>query len=256
MLIYQQIAADLRSAITSGQHPPGTALPTIADLMRRYDVARGTVREALRVLAVEGLVTTVRGSGTIVRKPPLRMPRRQYTLALQPGSRLGPWQIACIEAGAVPRVEMIAIERKPAPTDIAETLGIAVDDEVVCRRRHMYADDDLIQIHEWWAPTTLTAGSRLEGDAVVTGGVYSEWLRIGHEPAEIDETISVRMPTPEEASLMGDASAPVMLIERVTRDGSGTTLELLRVIASDRVQVAYEGMPLKPTSRKPPADGE
>lgn len=256
MLIYQQIAADLRSSIASGDFPPGAALPKIADLMRRYNVARGTVREALRVLTSEGLVTTVRGSGTIVRKPPLRMPRRQYTLGLQSGSRLGPWQIACIEAGVVPRAEMVGVERTSAPADIAELLKIAAGDDVIRRRRHMYGDDDLVQIHEWWAPVSLTAGSQLESDDIVTGGTYSEWLRVGREPKEIDETISVRMPTPDEANLMGDPGAPVMCIRRVTRDRSGTPLEVLEIVASDRVHVAYEAMPLVPTSRDPRQAGD
>src|SRR5436190_4022839 len=46
----------LRSAITSGQYEPGDHLGEV-DLAARLGISRGTVREALRHLEQEGLVT-------------------------------------------------------------------------------------------------------------------------------------------------------------------------------------------------------
>ena len=41
-----------------GVHPPGGRLPTEADLCRRFEVSRATVRSALKELDVLGLVHT------------------------------------------------------------------------------------------------------------------------------------------------------------------------------------------------------
>jgi DNA-binding GntR family transcriptional regulator len=64
---YMQIADDLRAAIRTGQLAPGDQLPSTTDLSERYDVARMTVRSALRVLRDEGLVVARQGKGIFVR---------------------------------------------------------------------------------------------------------------------------------------------------------------------------------------------
>lgn len=63
---YMQVAHDLRQAIASGRYLPGTQMPTENDLCEVYKVSRFTVREALRTLQEDGLISRKRGSGTIV----------------------------------------------------------------------------------------------------------------------------------------------------------------------------------------------
>lgn len=57
------VAATLRRAIITGDHAVGDALPVEAELMRRFGVSRPTLREAIRILEAESLVTMVRGTG-------------------------------------------------------------------------------------------------------------------------------------------------------------------------------------------------
>jgi GntR family transcriptional repressor for pyruvate dehydrogenase complex len=68
---YQALADALRSQITSGRLRPGDRLPTEPQLCRSAGVSRSTVREALRLLASEHLVVTVRGvaGGSFVVHP-------------------------------------------------------------------------------------------------------------------------------------------------------------------------------------------
>jgi DNA-binding GntR family transcriptional regulator len=63
---YQQIAADLRARIESGELAPGDMLPSITRLSQEYGVAKGTAVKALNVLRSEGLTRTVAGWGTFV----------------------------------------------------------------------------------------------------------------------------------------------------------------------------------------------
>ena len=65
------LADDLRERILLGEVPEGTALPTERDLVAQTHMSRATVREALRILEVQGLIRikTGRTGGAFVQKP-------------------------------------------------------------------------------------------------------------------------------------------------------------------------------------------
>jgi GntR family transcriptional repressor for pyruvate dehydrogenase complex len=65
------LASTLRDNILNGQLAEGDALPSERELVDQTGLSRGAVREALRTLAVEGLVTTSHGrfGGSVVTLP-------------------------------------------------------------------------------------------------------------------------------------------------------------------------------------------
>ncbi|MFE9464017.1 FadR/GntR family transcriptional regulator [Streptomyces virginiae] len=64
--LVDQVIAQLRNQITSGEWPVGSRIPTEPELVELMDVARNTVREAVRALAHNGLLDIRQGSGTYV----------------------------------------------------------------------------------------------------------------------------------------------------------------------------------------------
>lgn len=60
---YRQVADQLRSLILTGELQPGSRLPNETDLAALFGVSRSTIREALRVLSSQGMLTTTRGVG-------------------------------------------------------------------------------------------------------------------------------------------------------------------------------------------------
>ncbi|MEW2626287.1 FadR/GntR family transcriptional regulator [Streptomyces sp. NPDC048106] len=62
-----QVIARLREQITSGAWPVGSRIPTETELVEQLDVARNTVREAIRALAHTGLLDIRHGSGSYVQ---------------------------------------------------------------------------------------------------------------------------------------------------------------------------------------------
>lgn len=60
-LLYRRIAADLATAIATGELRPGEVLPSEAGLARRYGVSRGTARQAFTALDAAGLIETRQG---------------------------------------------------------------------------------------------------------------------------------------------------------------------------------------------------
>lgn len=65
---YQRIARDLRQRIERGEVGAGGRLPSGADVIARYGVSRGTVRQAFRELQATGLVVAVQGKGRYARE--------------------------------------------------------------------------------------------------------------------------------------------------------------------------------------------
>jgi GntR family transcriptional regulator len=64
--LYLQVARALKKDILDGVYPVGAQLPTEDELCERFDVSRYTVREALRRLREDNLVSSRQGAGTIV----------------------------------------------------------------------------------------------------------------------------------------------------------------------------------------------
>lgn len=64
--LYLQVARVLKKEIIDGIYPVGAQLPTEDDLCARFTVSRYTVREALRRLRDDNLVSSRQGAGTTV----------------------------------------------------------------------------------------------------------------------------------------------------------------------------------------------
>lgn len=67
----QQIARQVREAMLGGRLATGQRLPSEQELAIDYNVSRPTVREAMRILAANGLITATRGAagGTFIALP-------------------------------------------------------------------------------------------------------------------------------------------------------------------------------------------
>ncbi len=69
--IAELVAENLRSRITGGILREGDMLPKLEDLMEEFNVSKPSLREALRILETEGLITVRRGNmgGAAVHAP-------------------------------------------------------------------------------------------------------------------------------------------------------------------------------------------
>jgi DNA-binding FadR family transcriptional regulator len=69
--VSQLVANVLRERIISGELPDGSLLARLDDLLSEFNVSKPSIREALRILETEGLVTVKRGKsgGAVVHSP-------------------------------------------------------------------------------------------------------------------------------------------------------------------------------------------
>lgn len=79
------IARELRKRIVRGELVEGASLPAEAELMSQLSVSRASLREALRILESEALLTVRRGSrgGPVVHRPDPNLAAKYFGLVLQ-----------------------------------------------------------------------------------------------------------------------------------------------------------------------------
>src|SRR5688572_23703021 len=107
--LYLQVARALKEEIVVGVYPVGSQLPTEDELCERFSVSRYTVREALRRLRDDNLISSRQGSGTVV------VPRRSsdsYVHDVMSINDLVSWSVG--KRFAIGSMEMVAIDEKLA----------------------------------------------------------------------------------------------------------------------------------------------
>lgn len=62
----EKIAAQIRNDIASGIYPKGEKIPAEPELMQQYQVGRSSIREAIKSLAMSGVLRVQQGAGTFV----------------------------------------------------------------------------------------------------------------------------------------------------------------------------------------------
>lgn len=82
---FDQIITQIRAMLRAGQLKPGDRLPPERALAEQLEVSRNTVREAIRMLEISGLVTVRpgQGGGAFVARPDSSVVARQLSDALQ-----------------------------------------------------------------------------------------------------------------------------------------------------------------------------
>ncbi len=113
--IAEIVAATIRRQIITGEFPPGHNLPTEAQLIEQFEVSRPTIREALRILEFEELISVSRGShgGASINDRSLSFATRAMGLSLQ-GYKVTLGDIYDARKMIEPMAASLAAQRRPA----------------------------------------------------------------------------------------------------------------------------------------------
>jgi len=69
--IYREVVAQIRRLIADGRIQTGECLPPERELAEMFAVSRTSVRDAIRILEMEGIVEPRQGEGTVVKRNPI-----------------------------------------------------------------------------------------------------------------------------------------------------------------------------------------
>lgn len=229
--VYARIADQLRSAIRSGELADGDRLPGENALMARYDIARMTARQALATLRYEGLAVSRKGSGVFVRLfTPIRRRHGSRRLARSLWGEGGNIWGAGFEDRNV-TVDHISIDRVEADRELAEQFDIPAGTALLRRSRRYVVDDRPVQQATSFLPLDLAEGTRIAELDTGPGGVLARLTELGHAPVDFSETLTARMPTPEEvAELQTPPGTPVVAITRLAATTEGRVVDVTRML--------------------------
>lgn len=123
----QRIADELRLLIVSGQLAEGDLLGHEPELVERFGVSRPSLREALRILEAEGLISVLRGlsGGVFVHQPDERMTARTAALVLQ--ARNVPLADVHSTRGHLEPLAARKVAQSPERHAFAAQLGVLID---------------------------------------------------------------------------------------------------------------------------------
>jgi GntR family transcriptional regulator len=242
---FEAIAAEIQGEIESGKYPPGATLPPRDVLMARFQVSKMTIGNAVDELTRRGLVSARRGHGTVVLdRRPDKIALMRYTVGADSG--LGPWEAVCERQGVAGRMVVVSVGEGQADPRVAELLGLQPAARVIRRYRHALLDGRPVQLQTALYPAGLFTGTPFAQIEKISGGVHAALREAGWSPHSTDEATGARGASAGEAKeLRIRAGAPVLEIERITRDRSGTPLELLRIVADPmRTELLTTGLPI------------
>jgi GntR family transcriptional regulator len=211
--MYRQIAEDLRTRIESGAIARGAKLPTESDLRVGYGAARNTVREAVRLLAIRGLVETRPGLGTFVTR---HVEPFITTLAAAPqpgayGSTLdgtgddAEYFAGLRARGRTPSASSPQVTVQPAPDNISARLGVPLQARVVARRRERYLDGRPWSLRTSYYPFAFVAAGATDlvrAESLPGGAASYLKQRLGLVQVGYREHLLVRPPTIDEAKFL------------------------------------------------------
>lgn len=65
---YIRVMTDISRKIASGEWPPGHRLPSINKLAEHYGVSKTTIKDAQKILRIQGVLVGHQGKGVFVAK--------------------------------------------------------------------------------------------------------------------------------------------------------------------------------------------
>ncbi|MFV8819843.1 GntR family transcriptional regulator [Haliea sp. E17] len=129
--LYLQVAGILRDEIVTGVYPVGAKLPTEDGLCERFAVSRYTVREALRLLREDGLVTSRKRAGTIVIPPRVSGSDIQQVMSIND----------LLAFGSGTRFDIETMHTVTADESLARHAGVPAGEQWLAVLGYRYTDD-------------------------------------------------------------------------------------------------------------------
>lgn len=159
---YQSIAEEILKRITTGIYDETKLIPDELSLCQEFKCSRMTVKKALEILVLRGIIYRKRGHGTFIMQQSFNKDRLNITNQELTG-------FSKIVSGNA-QSKIIEFNIEFATEEIASHLNIKVNDHVYSILRVRYVGDQPYVIEKTYMPTTIITGLNKD---VLAGSIYS-----------------------------------------------------------------------------------
>jgi DNA-binding GntR family transcriptional regulator len=129
--LYYQLGEILKEKLEAGTWPTGTLFPSEREIEARFGVSRSVVKPALELLAGDGDIVRVRGSGSFVAPPKRRIPASGLLkLLLRGPQELG--LVVLLARGQSENRAVAKILEPDEPDSVAQVTVVASQQEPIC----------------------------------------------------------------------------------------------------------------------------
>jgi GntR family transcriptional regulator len=228
--LWYQVAQGLRADILARRAPEARRLPTEADLAAQYGVSLITVRQALKTIEEEGLITRRRRLGTFVNPD---------ALAQRPLKLLGAVETVFAQQASEATELLDGPAEMPAPAELAPLFGAGAP---VCVFRRLRRDggEPISYAINYVRPEH---GRRITAPQLERAPMTQVLRRdLGIALGRIENTLEARQATPEAARLLGcELLSPILFFTGVSFDPSGRAVDVAHIhYRGDRYKFAVE----------------
>ncbi len=251
---YERIADDLRQRIRAGELAPGDRLPAETALVEKYGKSLPTLRQALGVLQTEGLVEKVHGRGNFVRRPRTLVQRTNARHQWEKDRVREPEPLRA-QTGSTERdtglelgdlVFHAAYREVKAEPEIAEVFGVRTGTEMVertYRTRYRVENAPFTLVTSYLVRDMVAANPALldAANEPWPGGTQNQLFSVGIELGRVEERVSARPPTAEEAEELGlPPGTAVIVLGKTSYDIDGRVVEHSCVtLPGDRTEMTF-----------------
>jgi GntR family transcriptional regulator len=219
--MWEAIDQDLRARLARGEF--NERFPTDRELVDEYDVSRHTIREAVRGLQDEGLITRNRGRGSFRTPESFAQPLGTiYSL------------FRSIEDSGVTQASVVISQEERTDEVAAKVLELAADARLFYLERTRLAGGQPLAVDHVWLPMPL-AEPLLEAN-FTHAALYEELRdRCGVVPEEgVEESRPVNVDRETSVRLGLAMGAPAFEIDRRTRAGGRPLEWRISIVRGDR----------------------
>jgi GntR family transcriptional regulator len=202
--LYEQIASLLREEINNGLYEPSGKLPSEAELCKRFDVSRVTVRLALDKLTDEKAVERKQGKGTYATGKQLR-----HGL-----DHLRSFHDSLVMQGLHPTMKLLSRDVVAVPDKLRTLIGNKEKNCLLLQRLHV-VDREPIALGRSYLPVEVESVSWEMTEQKPTYSILEELT--GLPVARADLAIKVGAADRELAKTLGlKVGSPLLVMERMS----------------------------------------
>jgi GntR family transcriptional regulator len=213
---YIQLMDILREKVQQAEWRPGDQIPGEQDLCERYQVSRTVVRQALRELEFEGVISRQKGKGTFISLPKISEGLVQ---------KLTGFYQDMVERGLKPGTQVLHQDVAPSNEKVARFLNIQPGKKVIDIQRLRFINDEPIQLVTTYIPYEICPSLATADLSSQSLYAYLEkesriYIAKGHR------YIEAVLANDYEADLLGiERGSPLLMLDSVSYTEDGQPIE-------------------------------